>query len=127
MNTKKEIIRFSIAGGIVGAIHFGIYYLLIRYLSFNLSAGISFIFAGIAAFLFNRYWTFKNSQRSYAEIVRYTLINFLALGINVFANQKILHIWPHAVFLALFTASMLTGFLTFICYKLWVFRVKLMK
>lgn len=125
MNAKIEIIRFSIAGTLVGAIHFGLYYLLIHFLSFSLSAGISFICAGIVAYMFNKYWTFKNDQLSYAEIFRYTLINFLALGVNVFTNQSILNVWPGAVFGALAIASMITGSLTFICFKWWVFRVRL--
>ncbi len=122
MNTKKEIIRFSIAGTFVGATDFGIYYFLIHFLSFSLSKGISFTCAGIVAYLLNKYWTFKHSQPSYAEIGRCTLINFLALGINVLTNQSILNVWPGAVFLALIIASMFTGLLTFICFKWWVFR-----
>ncbi|MCR4336303.1 MAG: GtrA family protein [Candidatus Omnitrophica bacterium] len=125
MNIRKEIIRFSIAGTVVGAIHFGIYYLLICFLSFNLSAGISFICAGIVAYLFNKYWTFKYKHPSLAELVRYTLINFLALGINIFINQHILSLWPSAVFLALVIASMSSGLVTFIGYKWWVFRAQL--
>ena len=49
MNIKKEIVRFLTAGIFVGATDFGIYYLLIHFLSFSLAKGISFICAGIVA------------------------------------------------------------------------------
>src|SRR3989338_7338136 len=125
MNTKKEMIRFSIAGAFVGATDLGIYYFLIHFLSFDLSKGISFTCAAIVGYLFNKYWTFQYSQPSYAEIGRYTIINFLALGINVLINHGILSVRPGAISLALVIASMLTGLFTFIGYKWWVFRILL--
>ena len=122
MNTKKEIIRFFIAGIVVGATDFGVYFFLIFFLPFSLSKGISFTCAGITGYLFNKYWIFQCLKPSRAEVDRYIFINFLALGINVVANQRILNAWPGSVLAALFIASMLTGLFTFICYKWWVFR-----
>ncbi|MBF0523176.1 MAG: GtrA family protein [Candidatus Omnitrophica bacterium] len=124
MSTKKEIIRFFVAGPVVGVTDFGVYYLLINFLSFSLSKAISFICASIAAYLFNKYWIFHFNQPSYSEIGRYTIINFLALGINVLTNQSLLNVWPGAVFLALILASMLTGLFTFIFFKWWVFKAQ---
>jgi putative flippase GtrA len=121
MNARKQIIRFLIAGPFIGAIDFGIYYLLIRFVSFSLAKGISFVCAGIAAYLLNKYWTFKHNQPSYAEIGRYTFINLLALGINVLTNQRIIDMWPGAVLLALAIATGLTSLFTFVCFKWWVF------
>ena len=57
------------------------------------------------------------------EVIRYTLINFLALGINVYINHHILSLWPGAVFVALVIATSLTGLFTFVCFKWWVFRM----
>lgn len=122
INARKEIIRFSIAGIFVGATDFGIYYLLIHFLAFSLAKGISFTCAGIVAYLLNKYWIFPHNQSSYAQVGRYILINFLALGFNVLTNQSVLNFRPGAVLLALIIASMLTGLLTFICFKWWVFR-----
>ena len=125
MNVKKEIIRFSIAGTFVGGTDFGIYYFLIHFLSFSIAKGISFTCAGIVAYLFNKYWIFKyNKSSSYPEVGRYLIINFLGLGVNVLTNQSILNLRPGAVLLALIIASMLTGLLTFICFKWWVFKVQ---
>ncbi len=122
MNTKKEIIRFLIAGTIVNATDFSVYYILFHFLPFSVSKGISFTCAGIVGYLLLKYWTFKHNQKSYAEIARYALINSLALGVNVLTNQSILKLRPGAVFLALITATILTGLFTFTCFKWWVFR-----
>ena len=123
MNTQREMIRFAIAGILVGVIDFSVYYLLIHFLFFSLAKAISFIAAWIVAYLFNKYWAFNHKQpSSYAEVGRYVLINLLALEINVLTNQGILQAWPDAVFFAFIIASMLTGLLTFIGFKWWVFR-----
>ncbi len=122
MNTKKEITRFLIAGGIVNATDFSIYYTLLHFLPFSVSKGISFTCAGIVGYLLNKYLIFKYSQPSSAEIGRYALINFLALGINVSINQGILNMRPGAVWAALAIATILTGLFTFVCFKWWVFR-----
>jgi putative flippase GtrA len=124
MKTRKEIIRFLIAGSIVNAVDFSVYYILFHFLSYSLSKGISFTCAGIVAYLLNKYWTFKRNQPSYVEVGWYILINFLALGMNVLANQGILNLWPKAVFLALIIATILTGLFTFVCFKWWVFKAK---
>ncbi|MBF0387906.1 MAG: GtrA family protein [Candidatus Omnitrophica bacterium] len=125
MNTKKEMIRFYIAGLITGATDFGIYFLLIRFMPFSLAKGISFICAGIVGYIFNKYWIFSCNQPSYAEVGRYLFINVLALCINVLVNQRLLIVWPGAVLVDLVMASALTGAFTFVCYKWWVFRVLL--
>ena len=121
MKTNKEIIRFIFAGAIVNATDFSVYYILLHFLTYSISKGVSFICAGIAGYLLSKYWTFKHKQSSYAEIGRYALISFLAIGINVSVNQGILNARPGSVFLALIIATLLTGLFTFVCFKWWVF------
>jgi len=125
MNTKREMIRFFIAGAFITATDFSIYYALIQLLSFSIAKGISFTCAGIVGYLLNKYWTFKYTRSSYAEMGRYALINFIALGINVVTNQNILQLWPGAIFTALMIASIATSLFTFVCFKWWVFRTLL--
>ncbi len=127
MNARKEIVRFFIAGAVITATDFSIYYLLFHFLSFGISKGISFTCAGVVGYLFNKHWIFKYDQPSYAEIFRYTIINFLALGINVLTNQRILNLWPEAVGEALIIATTLTSLFAFVCFKWWVFRALLKK
>ena len=123
---KKEIIRFIIAGTIVNVTDFSIYFILFHFLSFSLAKGISFTCAGIVGYFLIKFWTFKhNGPLSLAEVGRYGVINFSALGINVLANQGILNLWPGAVWAALIIATALTGLFTFACFKWWVFRTLL--
>ena len=121
-NFKKECIRFCIAGAIVTATDFSIYYFLFHFLSFNLSKGISFVCAGTVGYLIYKYWTFKKSQKSFSEILRYMAINSLALGINVSINHSILVQKPRGIFIALITATLFTSLFTFVGFKWWVFR-----
>ncbi|MCK9604159.1 MAG: GtrA family protein [Candidatus Omnitrophica bacterium] len=122
-NTRREIIRFIIAGTIVNATDFSIYYILFHFLSFNISKGISFACAGIVGYFLIKFFTFKNDKPlSYGEVGQYVLINSSALGINVFTNHTILRVWPGAIFLALIIATILTGLFTYACFKWWVFR-----
>jgi len=120
---KNEMIRFLMAGAFVGAIDFGSYYLLIHFLPISVSKGISFIGAGIVAYLINKHCAFRSSHpSSYPEIVRYTVINLTALAINVLMNQAILNVWPGYLIQAWIIASMSTGLFTFISFKWWVFK-----
>ena len=123
MNPRKEIIRFIIAGTIVNATDFSIYYILFHFLPFSISKGISFTCAGIVGYFLIKFFTFKhNKPISYAEVGQYLLINSLALGINVSTNQIILNLWRGNVFLALIIATILTGLFTYASFKWWVFR-----
>ena len=124
MNDRKEIIRFLIAGTIVNATDFSIYFILFHFLPFSISKGISFTCAGIVGYFLIKFWTFKHNKPStYAEVGRYALINCIALGINVLTNQGMLKLWPGNILLALITATIVTGLFTYACFKWWVFRV----
>lgn len=122
MGTRKEIIRFLVAGVLVNATDLGVYFLLLHLLPLSLAKGISFTCAGVAGYLLNKYWTFDRGQRSFTEAGRYVLISCLALALNVLTNQGILGLWPGAIWPALITATTLTGIFTYICFKWWVFK-----
>ena len=121
LNFRKEFIRFCMAGAIVTATDFSIYFVLFHFFPFNVSKGISFVCAGTAGYLLYKYWIFKNKQASLPEIFRYAFINLLAMGINVFINHHFLSLWPKGIFLALIFATAITSLFTFVCFKWWVF------
>jgi len=70
---KKRDYPVLIAGTIVNATDFSIYYILFHFLSFSVSKGISFTCAGIVGYLLGKFWIFKHNRTSYAEIGRYAL------------------------------------------------------
>ena len=71
MKLKKELIRSLIAGPVVGATDFGVYFLLKIFLPIWLSKGISYVCAGIASYLLSKYWTFSRPKESAHEMGRY--------------------------------------------------------
>jgi putative flippase GtrA len=121
MKIKKEISRFLMAGVIVNAVDFSIYYALYHFMFFSIAKTISFTCAGVVGYLLNKHWTFEMIQPSYAEAGRYLFVNVVALGCNVLTNQLVLSFWHGAIFPALIIASLATGSLTFVCFKWWVF------
>ena len=121
MNIKKEVIRFSFAGLMVGAIDFGTYFGLVHFLSINVSKAIAFTVAGIVAYFLNKYFTFRHN-RPRGVLSQYILVNLIALIINVIMNRVILNIFPGAVLPALVSAALSSALFTFVCFKWWVFK-----
>ena len=119
---RNEFIKFCVAGSSVTATDFVIYYILFHFLPYSVAKGISFTSAGIVGYLLYKYWIFENNKSSFAQVVRYALINSLALGINVYINHYILTQWHSPVYLALIIATSFTGLFTFVCFKWWVFK-----
>ncbi|KKT75790.1 MAG: hypothetical protein UW69_C0009G0004 [Microgenomates group bacterium GW2011_GWA2_44_7] len=122
MKIKKEIVRYLMVAPFVGSADFGVYYLLIHFLPYSVSKAISYVISNGIGYLFNKYWIFKKKRSSYPEAARYLILDVLLLGFNVIANQIILNVWPHAVFLALVIAGILTMLLSFVSKKWWVFK-----
>ena len=106
----------------VGATDFGVYFLSKIFLPVDIAKGISFICAGIAGYLFNKYWTFSQHRRSHTEMIRYWITEVFLLGFNISVNKGILLLWPQAHFLGAATASLSTALVSFICKKMWVFK-----
>ncbi len=123
MNSQKEMLRFLIAGILVTATDFGIYFLLIHWLPFSVAKGTSFTCAGILGYGLNKYWTFKQKQGSGSEMGRYWIVNFAALGINIFVNQMMINTWPQQVGLAVVMATIVSSLVSYFCFKFWVFKV----
>ncbi len=123
MIIRKEIARFLIAGVLINAIDFGVYYLLLHFFPYGLSKAVSFTCAGVVGYLLSKFLIFRHNQPSAGEIGRYVLINFLALGLNVLLNQSVLSVWRGSFSLAWIVATLSTGLFTFVCFKWWVFRV----
>ena len=122
--TKKEIIRYLMVLPFIGTLDFGIYFLLILFLPKGVSKAISYIISNGTGYLFNKFWIFKRKKKQAAvpEGGRYVIVDVVLFVVNVATNQVILHFWPHAVFPAIATASILTAVLSFLSKKFWVFK-----
>ena len=117
-----EMIRFVVAGIAATATDLGMYYVLCRGLPYSLSKGLSFICGGVVAYALNKYWTFQRARPSSTEASRFVLFNLFALSLNVLTNHGMLSVWPGAVLLALLMATTVTGVVSYVGFKWWVFR-----
>ena len=124
MTTGKQLVRFLAAGGAAITADFGVYYLLRNVLPVAGAKGISFVCGGVAAYLLNTYWVFEQRRASSAGAVKFAVASTLLLGVNVLTNSGVLKVWPTAVAEALVLATLVTGALSFVCFKWWVFRAQ---
>jgi putative flippase GtrA len=125
MKIKKEVIRYLIVTPFIGATDIGIYYLLIHFQApYSVSKAISYIIANSISFLFSKYWIFtrKKKEASVPEAGRYLIVDVVLFVFNIIANQTVLTISSHAVFLSFVTASLVTALLSFTCNKFLVFK-----
>jgi putative flippase GtrA len=105
-------------------VDFGVYSGLLLLFPHWISKGISFTCGGAVAYLVNKYWTFQQRRRSYAEIVKFALINGSGLGVNIGVNELVLRWSGGNTLLAFGAAVALSGGYIYAGQKFWVFRQK---
>lgn len=118
---KKELKRFLVAGLSAVGTDLGIYYLLLNFLESYIAKGISFLAGTIVAFIINKYWTFEKKEKSYIEMIRFSILYSLTLGVNVLTNKLVLDN-SGIVILSFIIATGVSTVLNFIGQKFWVFK-----
>ena len=119
---KKELKRFLVAGFSAVGTDLLFYYILLNFLSHDISKGISFLIGTIVAYVINKYWTFEKHERSYKEMIRFGILYSITLVANILTNKSVLDISSEMVFLAFLSATSVSTVLNFLGQKLWVFR-----
>ena len=118
---KKELLRFLLAGfGAVGT-DLLIYYMLLNFLTPNISKGISFICGTFVAYFINKYWTFEKKGKSYREIIKFATLYSITLGLNILTNELVMNSIK-IVLIAFIIATAVSTVVNFIGQKWWVFR-----
>lgn len=118
---NKELKRFLFAGiGAVGT-DLGSYYLLLNFLTHDISKTLSFLLGTVVAYILNKYWTFEKHAKSYKEMCKFTGLYAMTLGANVMTNKLVLEV-SNIVLLAFLVATGVSTTLNFIGQKWWVFR-----
>lgn len=120
--TKGEISRFFISGLLVIWSDFATYALCSNFIEHSWAKTVGFIVGAILSFTLNKYWTFKQDHFSTTEVIRYVVINILALLINVTTNQIFLIATNYSVFISFACATVVTAGFTFLTFKFWVFK-----
>jgi len=116
----KQISRFSVAGLSAVAVDFLSYYLLINYLSYDLSKTLSFIIGAIVAYVINKFWTFEKNNLSFKELTKFALLYTFSLIINVYMNKLFLDITNIIISFLIATGS--SALINFIGQRWWVFK-----
>lgn len=121
VTTKRQLIKFIVAGIIAVAVDFGAYYFLINYMSHNVSKGFSFLVGSIIAYLLNKFWTFKTKEFSGTQLFRFFLLYATTLAINVLVNKGVLNLFNNVLF-GFLCATGASTILNFFGQKFWVFK-----
>lgn len=99
----------------------------------DLSKSISFIIGSLVTYNLNKFWTWKQKDRSNKRFVKFYTLYGASLILNVFANKLALYFLhekiifeslPYKFFFAFAFATGTSAIFNFAGQKLWVFSVK---
>lgn len=124
----KQIIKFLIVGAISTILDWGVYYILTRhtiYFEAHLIGAktLSSFSASISAFLLNRFWSFRKSDKvTFFEVMRFYISGSIGIGINVLITYFCIHVLHIYDLVAIVIATVLTFSWNFTVNKYWVFQ-----
>ena len=79
-----EFIKFALVGLLNTGVDVAIFFMLTRFgIPYVTAQVVSYSCGAANSYLLNKVWTFRSSGLSYAEIVRFTAVNLISLGISV--------------------------------------------
>jgi putative flippase GtrA len=122
-HTFGEFVKFALVGLLNTGVDVAIFFLLTRIGTPYVAAQVVSYSCGAAnSYLLNKVWTFRSSGLSYAELIRFMVVNLVSLGISV-AVLSLLH-ETAGVNLATAKAGATVCALAanFLGNKLWVFK-----
>ncbi len=119
----SEFIKFALVGILNTGVDVAIFFLLtwigIPYVA---SQVVSYSCGAANSYLLNKVWTFRSSGLSYAEIVRFTTVNLISLGISVVVLSMLHGTAGLDLATAKAGATLCALAANFLGNKLWVFR-----
>ena len=120
----RQIIRFAVVGLLSSAINYGIFYLLFTHFNVNYSAStaIGFMTGVLAGFLFNKAWTFSESDESKKFILPYFLVYLFSLGASLLFMKLAVEVFHIDARIANFLSIGFTTVLNFLGIKILVFK-----
>lgn len=118
-----EFVKFALVGvlntGIDVAVFFLLTWLGIPYVAAQV---VSYSSGAANSYLLNKIWTFRSCGLSYAEIVRFVIVNLVSLGISVVSLTLLYDTAGLELAAAKGGATVCALAANFIGNKLWVFR-----
>ena len=147
---QKQLIKFFMIGVLATLVDLIIYYFLLQLIpefelgfdfvgeqfhpnNRDLSKSMSFIIGSLVTYNLNKFWTWKQNNRSNKRFAKFYTLYGVSLIINVFANKFALYLLlnnaflefvPNEFFFAFVFATGTSAVFNFAGQKLWVFSVK---
>lgn len=122
MLKSRSLIRFIVIGGGSTLIDFIIYMIISNYIDISVSKCISMIAASIFSFIFNKKWTFENTDNTdIIQISKYIFCQLINIAINTTVNSICYGI-SKSKLLAFVVATGCAMIVNYILQKLIVFK-----
>ncbi|MAT43326.1 MAG: hypothetical protein CL609_13380 [Anaerolineaceae bacterium] len=122
-----QIVKFGIVGGINTSVDLGIYWLLTRFILVDpafavIAKAISYTAGVINSYFWNKNFTFRSKDNSWAAFILFFSINLVAVGINSGIMWLGLHIFHQGELISLLMATGVTLIWNFTTSKFIVFK-----
>lgn len=118
-----EFIRFVLVGLLNTGVDVVIFFILTRIgIPYMAAQIVSYSCGAANSYLLNKVWTFRSCGLSYAEIVRFTTVNLISLGISVVALSLLHQTAGRGLATSKGVATLCALAANFLGNKLWVFR-----
>jgi putative flippase GtrA len=118
-----EFIKFALVGLLNTAVDIAIFFLLTWVSTAYVAAQVVSYSCGAAnSYLLNKFWTFRSSGLSYAEVVRFTVVNLGSLVISIVVLTLLHETADLDLAVSKAGATVCALALNFLGNKLWVFR-----
>lgn len=119
---NNSFIKFLIVGGISTAIDFIVYMLISIRIDISLSKCISMVVSCSFSFIFNKYWTFSDKEKTtFIRLAKYIFVQIINILANVEANKFVYDISGSKV-MAFFFATIIAMIVNYTLQKSIVFR-----
>jgi putative flippase GtrA len=118
-----EFLKFAVVGLLNTGVDVVIFFLLTRTgIPYAGAQVVSYSCGAANSYLLNKVWTFRSCGLSYAELIRFTTVNLVSLGISVVV-LSLLHDKAGLALAAAKGGATVTALAAnFLGNKLWVFR-----
>jgi len=123
----KQFIKFAVVGASGVVVDWVVYFILTRYLElfYLISKTISFLFAAINNYIWNRSWTFRSKENKIAgEFAKFFLVSLIGLGLNLIIMYISVEIFKINDLYSLVIATGIVTIWNYLANKLWTFKEK---
>ena len=118
-----EFVKFSLVGLLNTGVDVAIFFLLTRFgVPYIAAQVVSYSCGAGNSYILNKFWTFRSSGLSIAEMVRFISVNLISLGISIVVLRLLHESAEVALPAAKAGATVCALAANFLGNKLWVFK-----